>query len=388
MQVDDPWLAGGRPAPLEAPPAGPQQPRPPSAPPPQHLLDAAARSHAAWANAWRGAAKQGGRPAAPRAPAKGAGARPPLPPGPPPRPRVCSWTARPHQPPKPPPLAAPYPRWPMPTRHSPRARTAPQPGQQVAEAAEKAAPTPRAAILVAAAHVRAQAPKSATPAVLVSAAAVAAAPPGAASAAAAAGMALTPQRHLKARLVTRRVNAILRHGGSGKGKYGPDRTGVPAVVLDASGAAKLDDLAANLRIDVESCRQSLVASKTQSGAARFLLQQLGDGKTYVWKVSDEVPQEAAAGSAAAGSGDAPAEPTAAGSAVAPAAEADAAEVAAAKSEPGSPPSEVDSYSDLPDFSAEVATMREVKALPATASSGEATAEAAPAQAKAPTQVVG
>ena len=52
------------------------------------------------------------------------------------------------------------------------------------------------------------------------------------------------------------------------------------------------------------------------------------------------------------------------------------------------PSEVDSYSDLPDFSGEVATVREVDALPATASGGEAIAEAAPAQAKAPTQVVG
>ena len=132
----------------------------------------------------------------------------------------------------------------------------------------------------------------------------------------------------------------------------------------------------------------MVASKTKSGKARFLLQQLGDGKTYVWKVcADEDSQGANAGAAAAGGGVAATESTAAGSAPAPAAEAEAAEAAAAKSEPGSP-SEVDSYSDLPDFSADVAAVREVHAVPATACGGEESAVPAPAQAKAPTQIVG
>ena len=61
---------------------------------------------------------------------------------------------------------------------------------------------------------------------------------------------------------------------------------------------------------------------------------------------------------------------------------------AAKSEPGSPPSEVDSFSDLPDFSAEVHVVREVDAIPATTGSEAAGPKAAPASAKAPTQIVG
>ena len=392
MQVDDPWLAGGQPAPLHSPPAGSQQPKPPKAPPPQHLLEAAARSHAAWVAKMRhgkGKAKPESWPTTPRTLAKGGGVQPPLPPGPPPRPRVCSWTARPHQPPKQPPtpLPAPYPRWPMPTRLSHQATVEPQAARQEAQVAEKAAPTPRAAILVAAAKVQPQRPKAAKPAVLVSAAAVAAAPPGAASAAAAAGMVLTQQRHLKARLVARRVNAILRHGGSGRGGAGPGRAEDPLVELDASGAAKLDDLAANLRIDKERCRYCLVSSQTRGGKPRFLLQQLGDGKTYVWKVDPDEPQRADAGVAATGAGGAAAAPSAGAVEATPPAGGEAEQSPDTKSEPASPEG-ADCDDDLPDFSDDVAPMQEVDAEPATVCADQASAAPAPVQGKAPTQIVG
>ena len=143
----------------------------------------------------------------------------------------------------------------------------------------------------------------------------------------------------------------------------------------------MDDLATNLDIDVQDCRQGLLASKDKQGSPRFQLQQLADGKTYVWLAAKTSSPSAspAEDAGAAPSAPAPVLETAAK------AEQDEREVP--------PKEEEDRFSDLPDFSPEMHNEEEAveatPALPHTESGLGAAAKAAPvAAAKAPTQAVG